>query len=76
MRKIRSLFYLLFALMLLIYGLPRFDVGAIENMSYGFAILWTAFAVVIIGAHLYDILEVNREQEIHETEPIREYQPR
>lgn len=73
MRKIRSFFYLLFALTLLFYGLPRFKLTGIETMSEGFAIIWTLFAVVIIGAHLYDVLGANRERKSMTRERARQY---
>ncbi len=76
MGKIRSLFYLLFTLILLVYGLPRFDIGEIEKMSHGFSLIWTAFAVLIIGAHLYELLGVKREREQSETAKLRQFQSR
>lgn len=73
MRKIRSVFYMFFAITLLFYGLPRFKLDGIKSMPDGFAILWTLLAVIIIGAHLFEILGVNRDREHKRIQRVRQY---
>lgn len=73
MKKLRSLTYMLIAVALLLYGLPRFQREGIESLSDGYFILWSMFAVIIIGAHLYDLLdEIMVKQE--KAKSIHQYQ--
>lgn len=53
MRSIRSLFYLAISFTLLLYAVPRFHLSGIHTIEEGFAILWSFFAMLVIGAHLY-----------------------
>ncbi|NIK76051.1 hypothetical protein FHS15_001158 [Paenibacillus castaneae] len=54
--KGRSILYLLIALAMLIYALPRLDLNAPWDWSSVFGMLWLGFALVIIAAHVNVIL--------------------
>lgn len=62
MRSLRSLFYLVISVTLLIYAMPRFHLNGIHTIEEGFALLWSFFALLVIGAHLYHWLD---EDEAH-----------
>lgn len=76
MHKLRSLLYLHAAIALLLYGVPKFQLGEITSQSYGFAIIWTFFAVLIFGANLYTLLGVEREKPPEQSSKVRRYQMR
>jgi len=73
MKKFRSFFYLLIASSLLLYGLPRFQHNGLDTLSGGFAIIWTFFAFLVIGSHLYDLLGVKNESD-HKVETVKQQQ--
>lgn len=73
MKKLRSFFYLLIASSLTLYGLPRFQHDGFDTLSGGFAIIWTFFAFLVIGSHLYDLLDVKHEPD-HNVEPVKQQQ--
>lgn len=73
MKKFRSFFYLLIASSLTLYGLPRFQHDGLDTLSGGFAIIWTFFALLVIGSHLYDLLDVKNESD-HKVEPVKQQQ--
>ncbi len=50
--KRRHVVYLLIALGMLGYALPRLELGATWEATNVFAIVWTLFAFVIVSAHL------------------------
>lgn len=54
--KGRSILYLLIALAMLVYALPRLDLNAPWDWSSVFGMLWLGFALVIIAAHVNVIL--------------------
>jgi hypothetical protein len=56
LKRIRSFFYLVIACTLLFYGLPRFHTDHVQSISQGFVLLWSLFALLIIGSHLYEWL--------------------
>lgn len=60
--KVKHVLYLLLALAMLLYALPRlsFQEGLTPVSAFGTA--WTVFALLIIGAHLHFILGVNEEK--------------
>lgn len=72
MKKLRSLTYMLIAIALMLYGLPRFQREGIESLSDGFFILWSMFAIIIIGAHLYEVLDGVEKRERRQA--VRQYQ--
>ncbi|WP_039944207.1 hypothetical protein [Thermicanus aegyptius] len=57
MKRMRSFFYMVISFTLLLYGVPRFHLNGIQSIEEGFAILWTFFALLVIGAHLFRWLE-------------------
>lgn len=56
LKRIRSFFYLVIACTLLFYGVPRFQTDHVQSISQGFVLLWSLFALLIIGSHLYEWL--------------------
>jgi hypothetical protein len=60
----RSIGYLIFAFLLVLYGLPRLPFLAEKNEAVVFSAIWIGFALLIIGVHLYQII---REREGQDT---------
>lgn len=52
MRKFRALSCLILALCLLFYALPRLPVSGFSDMATGFSLIWTLFAIVVVGSNL------------------------
>jgi uncharacterized membrane protein len=50
--KRRHVLYLLIALGMLGYGLPRLELGTTWELTNVFALVWTLFAFVIVAAHV------------------------
>ncbi|MNE31434.1 hypothetical protein D3C76_287970 [compost metagenome] len=61
--KWKHVVYLILALAMLVYALPMisFDTGA--GFVSVFGMVWSAFAFLVIGAHLHFILGVNEEKQ-------------
>lgn len=55
----KSLLYLSFALGLLIYALPRLEIGQGFTLPTAFAIAWIIVALLIIASHLRIVLRVD-----------------
>jgi hypothetical protein len=73
MKRFRSYFYLMIACTLLLYGMPRFHLHGFTSLAEGFALIWTCFALLVIGAHLYDIMVAGNDA-AHHVEPNRQKQ--
>lgn len=50
------------ALGMLFYGVPRLDIGQGFTLPTVFGIAWICFALLIIAAHLHEILGVEEER--------------
>ncbi|MNI23602.1 hypothetical protein D3C73_771960 [compost metagenome] len=61
--KWKHVVYLILALAMLVYALPMisFDPGA--GLVSVFGMVWSAFAFLVIGAHLHFLLGVNEEKQ-------------
>lgn len=59
MRIMRSIFYLSAALGMLIYALPRLDMGEGLTLPTIFGVCWIAMALLIIASHLRVVLRVD-----------------
>jgi len=61
----KSLFYLSCSLGLLIYALPRLEIGQGWTPATLFAVVWIAMALIIIASHLRAVLRVDEESSSH-----------
>ncbi len=57
-----SMFYLVCAIGMLLYALPRLKVGEGLSLPTIFGVIWISMALLIIAAHLRIVLRVDREQ--------------
>ncbi|GIP38261.1 hypothetical protein J31TS4_15410 [Paenibacillus sp. J31TS4] len=62
MKGFKNVIWLSLALAMLLYAVPRLPVGGGWTPPAVFGTLWLSFALLIIGAHLHDILGVKEEQ--------------
>lgn len=61
MKEWKSVVYLSFALGMLIYAIPRLEIGQGVTLPNVFGIVWICFALLIVAAHLHRILGVDEE---------------
>lgn len=66
---IRSISYLIIAFFIVLYGLPRLPLLHVHSTAFTFSIIWLGFALLIIGAHLYQIIHL-RERRDSGTPPV------
>lgn len=57
--KRRHVLYLLAALAMLVYGLPRLELGAPWTGTSIFAVVWIGLALLVVAAHLGAILFID-----------------
>jgi hypothetical protein len=57
----KSVVFLSVALGMLIYAVPRLDMGEGASLPTVFGIVWMLFALVVIAAHLHQLLGVDEE---------------
>jgi hypothetical protein len=55
----KNVLYLSLALGMLIFAVPRLEIGGGLSMPTVFGILWIAFALTVIAAHLHRIIGVD-----------------
>jgi hypothetical protein len=60
-KEIRRLAYLASALGMLLYAVPRLEIGGGWSMATTFSVVWIGFALLIIASQLHFILGVDRE---------------
>ncbi|MFT9848322.1 hypothetical protein [Aneurinibacillus sp. REN35] len=60
-RPFRNISYLIFAFLLVLYGLPRLPILSAHTDAFVFSAVWLAFALLIIGALLYQIIGAREE---------------
>ena len=60
--KFKHVVYLLVALAMLMYALPKLSLESGSGFVFGFGIAWCAFAFMVIAAHLHFILGVDEEK--------------
>lgn len=59
MNIIKSMFYLSFALGMLLYALPKLKMGEGLTLPSLFGVAWIALALLIIASHLRIVLRVD-----------------
>lgn len=59
LRKMRHAAYLAAALGMLLYAVPRLDLGGAWDMADAFGVVWCAFALLVAAANLHEILLVD-----------------
>jgi hypothetical protein len=57
----KNVIYMSVALGMLFYAVPRLDIGQGITVPTIFGILWICLALVIVAAHLHEILGVDEE---------------
>lgn len=61
MKEWKSVVYMSLALGMLIYAVPRLEIGHGFTPGTVFGIVWIGFALLIVAAHLHHILGVDEE---------------
>jgi len=62
MKKTLNIFYLCLSVGMLIYAVPQLQVGKGLTLPTVFTVVWLAFALTIIAAHLFETLRVDIEE--------------
>jgi hypothetical protein len=62
MKGLKNVILMSFALGMLIYSVPRLDFSNGFTMASIFGIVWICMALLVIAAHLHEILGVDQEQ--------------
>jgi hypothetical protein len=60
MKKFRALSCFVLALCLVFYAVPRLPFQGFSEMATGFSIIWTSFAMLVIGANLMFVIGKDR----------------
>jgi len=60
MKKFRALSCFILALCLVFYAIPRLPTQGISELATGFSVIWTLFALIVIGANLLFVLGVDQ----------------
>lgn len=61
MKELKSVAYMSVALGMLIYAVPRLEIGQGFTAATVFSIVWIGFALLTVAAHLHRILGVDEE---------------
>ncbi|GAA3401673.1 hypothetical protein ACFFNY_13440 [Paenibacillus hodogayensis] len=61
MKEFKSVAYMSLALGMLIYAVPRLEIGHGLTWPAVFGIVWIGFALLVVAAHLHRILGVDEE---------------
>lgn len=59
MKGTRSIVSLSLILGMLVYALPHLHIGGGFTLPTVFAVLWLLFALILVAAHLYDVIGVD-----------------
>ncbi|TCS83592.1 hypothetical protein [Tepidibacillus fermentans] len=73
MRMVKSIIYFILALASLFYALPRIPLFQANSTDQMFAIAWIIFALLVVGAHLDQLLLSDEDKRKHLAR-IRNYQ--
>lgn len=60
--KFKHVVYLLIALAMLLYALPKLSLVNGPSWVFGFGVVWCVFAFLVIAAHLHFIIGVDEEK--------------
>jgi len=60
-RTTKNIVYMSIALGMLIYAVPRLEIGQGWTLPTAFGIVWILFALAIVASHLHAILRVDEE---------------
>jgi len=60
--KFKHVLYLMMALAMLLYALPKLSLVQGTGWVFGFGVAWCAFAFLVIAAHLHFIIGVDEEK--------------
>ncbi|WP_159881601.1 hypothetical protein [Paenibacillus puerhi] len=58
----KNIVYMGLALGMLMFAVPRIDLADWSNLSTIFGVVWVAFALLIVAAHLHELLGVEEEK--------------
>lgn len=61
MKEMKPIIYMGLTLGMLFYAVPRLDIQGGSPLAAIFGITWIAFALVIVAAHLHELLGVEEE---------------
>ena len=61
---IRSISYLIIAFFIVLYGLPRLPLLHGHSTALIFSMIWLGFALLIIGANLYQIIQLRERRDV------------
>ncbi|TBL75175.1 hypothetical protein [Paenibacillus thalictri] len=61
MKGTKHIVYMAIALGMLFYAIPKLDIGQGMTLPTVFGVIWICFALLIIAAHLHEILGVDEE---------------
>jgi hypothetical protein len=62
MRGLKHVIHMSLALGMLFYSLPQLEIHSELTLSTIFAVVWISMALLVIAAHLHEILGVEEEQ--------------
>ncbi|WP_246078995.1 hypothetical protein [Paenibacillus piri] len=76
MKGTKNILYMGLALGMLFYAVPRLDIGSGLTLPTVFGVVWVVFALMIIAAHLHEILGVEEEtkREIAKVKRMKRWQ--
>ncbi|WP_246067110.1 hypothetical protein [Paenibacillus koleovorans] len=63
MKRWRNVIYMSLALIMLIYAVPRLEMGSGWTLPTVAGVVWIALALTVVAAHLHRILGVDETQE-------------
>jgi len=66
MKKIRALSCLILAIFLMFYGIPRLPISNLSDFGTGFSVIWTLFALLVIGGNLMFVLQDRQKVKKHQ----------
>lgn len=76
MKGMKNVIYMGLALGMLFYAVPRLDLSSESIVQTVFGIVWIVFALVIIAAHLHELIGVDEEtkQEMMKVKRVKKWQ--
>lgn len=62
MKGLKNVVYMSVALGMIVYAVPRIDMSGTATLQTVFSIVWIAFSLMIVAAHLHELLGVDEEK--------------